>query len=89
MNAPDPWAMTDADIAVYDAAFAKQDKDGDGFISPKGRLTARTVVRTWLIILRHVTPWISLNIPGQHDLGIVHIVRMCAVSASELYFEAF
>eukprot|EP00903_Cladosiphon_okamuranus_P006843 g6665.t1 len=32
-NKPDPWAMTDADIAVYDKAFIKQDKDKDGFIS--------------------------------------------------------
>lgn len=33
---PDPWVMTDADIAIYDAAFTKQDKDKDGFISPAG-----------------------------------------------------
>ncbi|CAM9698027.1 unnamed protein product [Scytosiphon promiscuus] len=32
-NKPDPWAMTDADKAVYDKAFVKQDKDKDGFIS--------------------------------------------------------
>lgn len=28
--------MTDADIAIYDKAFFKQDKDKDGFISPQG-----------------------------------------------------
>lgn len=33
---PDPWAMTDADIAVYDKAFIKQDKDKDGFITLRG-----------------------------------------------------
>lgn len=36
-NKPDPWAMTDADIAVYDKAFMKQDKDKDGFISLRGK----------------------------------------------------
>lgn len=35
-NKPDPWAMTDADVAVYDKAFMKQDKDKDGFISLRG-----------------------------------------------------
>lgn len=35
-NKPDPWAMTDADIAIYDAAFIKQDEDKDGFITPAG-----------------------------------------------------
>lgn len=35
-NTPNPWAMTDVDIAIYDAAFIKQDKDKDGFISPDG-----------------------------------------------------
>ena len=33
----DPWAMADADIAVYDRAFVKQDKDKDGFISLRGK----------------------------------------------------
>ena len=36
-NKPDPWAMTDADIAVYNKAFVKLDKDKDGFISLSGR----------------------------------------------------
>lgn len=35
-NKLDQWAMTDADIAIYDKAFSKQDKDKDGFISPHG-----------------------------------------------------
>lgn len=35
-NKPDPWVMTDADIAVYDEAFTKQDKDKDGFITLGG-----------------------------------------------------
>lgn len=29
--------MTDADIAIYDKAFAKQDKDKDGFVSLDGQ----------------------------------------------------
>ena len=33
---PNPWAMTDADIAVYDKAFVKLDKDKDGYISLHG-----------------------------------------------------
>lgn len=33
----DPWAMTDGDIAIYDKAFVKLDKDKDGFISLPGR----------------------------------------------------
>lgn len=36
-NKPDPWAMTDADIVVYDKVFIKQDKDKDGFISIHGQ----------------------------------------------------
>lgn len=30
--------MTDADIAVYDKAFVKLDKDKDGFIALHGKL---------------------------------------------------
>ena len=29
--------MSEADLAVYDAAFVKLDKDKDGFISPQGK----------------------------------------------------
>lgn len=40
-NKPDPWAMTDADIAVYDKAFVKLDKDKDGFISSHGQFVVK------------------------------------------------
>ena len=36
-NQSDLWAMTEADLAVYDAAFLKLDKDKDGFVSPHGK----------------------------------------------------
>lgn len=36
-NEVNQWSMTAEDIAIYDAAFDKQDKDNDGFISPAGR----------------------------------------------------
>lgn len=39
---PDPWAMADADIAVYDKAFVKQDKDNDGFISIHGESSRKS-----------------------------------------------
>lgn len=32
--------MTAADVAIYDAAFDKQDRDKDGFVSPSGAINA-------------------------------------------------
>lgn len=45
-NKPDPWAMTDADIVVYDKAFVKQDKDKDGFISLHGQCLVKPI---WML----------------------------------------
>lgn len=38
-NEAKAWEMTAKDIAIYDAAFAKMDKNKDGFVFPAGEST--------------------------------------------------
>ncbi|CAM9344248.1 unnamed protein product [Ectocarpus fasciculatus] len=53
-NKLDQWAMTDADIAIYDKAFFKQDKDKDGFISPQEAKSMFQKARTSEDARRHI-----------------------------------
>ncbi|CAN0525264.1 unnamed protein product, partial [Ectocarpus sp. 12 AP-2014] len=53
-NKLDQWAMTDADIAIYDKAFLNQDKDKDGFISPQEAKPMFQKARTSEDARRHI-----------------------------------
>lgn len=57
-NKPDPWAMTDTDIAVYDKAFVKLDKDKDGFISLHGQYVVHQAHHVLGTCILHTTEFV-------------------------------